>query len=230
VSIAGAGGLEIAPLERRVIARLIDAAAFLIPMLLVVAVGVGLYNLYRRRRPAAGDESSDPFEAPEFPLWRRVGESTAGRLGLAAAFVPIEVATRNWRTPGDRAMGLRRVDAGTGGSVSVRSTLIRVGVQTASGELSRWVQRPLRERSLERTRALKAELKEAREIRAGDPEAQKRAMTEVLSRSQVGPTYSCSRGVLGGMLGSLPLQLPALWSERNQTLPERIAGIVTVRD
>jgi hypothetical protein len=31
------------------------------------------------------------------------------------------------------------------------------------------------------------------------------------------------------LLGSVPLQLPALWSARNQTAPERVAGIVTVR-
>jgi hypothetical protein len=32
------------------------------------------------------------------------------------------------------------------------------------------------------------------------------------------------------LLGSGPLHLPALWSARNQTMPERVAGIVTVRD
>jgi hypothetical protein len=229
VSIAGAGGLEIAPLRRRLMARLIDTAAFLIPLLLVGVAGAGLYHLYRRRR-AAGDEASDPFDAPELPLVRRVGESTTWRLGLVAASVPIEVAIRNWRTPGDRAMGLRRVDARTGGPVSVRSTLIRVGVQTASRESNRWVQRPLHERSLERTRGLKAELKEAREIRVGDREAQKRAMAEVLKRSRVRPSSSCGRALLSGTLGSVPLYLPALWSARNQTLPERIAGILTVRD
>lgn len=229
MSIAGAGGLEIAPLWRRVVARLLDAAAFLIPVL-PAGAGVGwLYDRYRRRR-ATGDEASDPFDAPEFPFFRRVGESTAWRLGFVAALLPVEVAIRNWRTPGDRTMGLRRVEARTGEPMSVRSALIKVAVQTASRELSRWILRPLHQRSSERVRGLKAELKEAREIRAGDREAQKRAMAEVLKRSEVRPSSSCSRGVLGGMLSSLPLQLPALWSARNQTLPERIAGIVTVRD
>ena len=229
MSIAGAGGLEIAPLRRRLMARLIDTAAFLIPLLLVGVAGAGLYHLYRRRR-AAGDEASDPFDAPELPLVRRVGEPTAWRLGLVAASVPVEVAIRNWRTPGDRAMGIRRVDARTGGPVSVQSALIKKAVQTASQELSRSVQRPFRERSLERTRGLKAELKEAREIRIGDREAQKRAMAEVLKRSRVRPSSSCGRALLSGTLGSVPLYLPALWSARNQTLPERIAGILTVRD
>ena len=128
-------------------------------------------------------------------------------------------------------MGLRRVDAGNGGPVSVRSALIREAVQAASRELSRWVQRPVRQRHLERTRGLQAELREAREIRAGDGrEAQERAMAEVLKRSSVRPSSACSRGMLGGLLGSVPLDLPAVWSARNQTLPERIAGIVTVRD
>ena len=34
----------------------------------------------------------------------------------------------------------------------------------------------------------------------------------------------------GVLLGSVPLHLPALWSARHQTVPERIAGILTVRD
>jgi hypothetical protein len=229
VSIAGAGGPEIASIGRRVMARVLDAAAFLIPLLLVGVAGAGLYHLYRRRR-ATGDEASDPFDAPELPLVRSVGESTASRLGFVAALLPVEVAIRNWRTPGDRAMGLRRVDARTGGPVSVRSALIRVAVHAASRELSRRFQSPLQQRSLERTRGLKAELKEAREIRAGDREAQKRAMAEVLNRSRVRPSASCGRALLSGTLGSVPLYLPALWSARNQTLPERIAGIVTVRD
>ena len=208
---------------------MLDAAVFLIPLLPVGAGVAWLYDWYHRRR-ATGDEASDPFDAPELPFVRRAGESAAWRLGFGAALLPVEVAIRNWRTPGDRAMGLRRVDARTGGPVSVRSTLMRVGVQTASRELSRRVQRPLQQRSSERARGLKAELKEAREIRTGDREAQKRAMAEVLKRSQVRPSASCIRGMLGAMIGNVPLQLPALWSERNQTLPERIAGIVTVRD
>ena len=191
MSIAGAGGLEVAPLWRRVVARLLDAAAFLIPVLPVGAGVAWLYDRYRSRR-ATGDKASDPFDAPEFPFFRRVGESTTLRLGFVAASLPVDVAIRNWRSPGDRAMGLRRVEARTGGPVSVRSALIRVGVQTASRELSRRVQRPIHQRSLERTRAVKAELKEAREIRAGDREAQKRAMAEVLE-AKPGPTVGFVR-------------------------------------
>ena len=99
-----------------------------------------------------------------------------------------EMGPRAIGAPGDRAMGLRRVDARTGGPVSVRSALIKKAVQTAARELNRSVQRPFRERSLERTRGLKAELKEAREIRAGDREAQKRAMAEVFKRNRVRPS------------------------------------------
>ena len=234
MSVAGPAGLEIAPLGRRVAARAIDAVAFLIPVLLAGAGGAGIYTLYRRRGARPGDNDEDeawaPFGAPESSLFRRVGESPVGRLGLAAATVPVDVSIRNWRTPGDRVMGLRRVDARNGGPVSVRSALLKEAVQTASREANRWVQRPVRERHRERMQAFQAELRQAHEIRAGDREAQKRAMTEVLKRSSYRPLSSCGRGLLEGVLGSVPLYLPALWSARNQTLPDLIAGIVTVRD
>ncbi|MGO9888710.1 MAG: hypothetical protein ACLP0L_12495 [Solirubrobacteraceae bacterium] len=51
-------------------------------------------------------------------------------------------------------------------------------------------------------------------------------MFEVAKRYRLRPWSSCGRG----LAGLVPLYLPALWSARNQTVPDRIAGIVTVRD
>ena len=225
MSVAGPAGLEIAPLGRRSVARAIDAVVFLVPAALAAA-GVGaLYVTYRRWR---GGEDDDPlaFDEHQFPLFRRLGQSPARRVGFRVAWVPIEVRMRNWRSPGDRAMGLRRVDARTGGPVSVRSALVSGAVRTAWSELDRLVQRPSQRRFEERRRFVKAELSEARGYHEGDPEAQKRAMFEVAKRYPLRPWTWCARG----SLGSLPLYLPAPWSARHQTVPERIAGIVTVRD
>lgn len=223
--VAGPAGLEIASLGRRSVARAIDAVVFLVPALLAGAGVGGLYVAYRRWR---GDGDDDPLAWDEhgFPVFRRLGQTPAWRVGSRVAWVPIEVRMRNRRSPGDRAMGLRRVDARTGGPVSVRSVLVIEAVRTAWSELNRLVQRPSQRRFEERRRFIKAELSEARGYQEGDTEAQKRAMFEVAKRYRLRPWSWCA----GGVLGSLPLYLPALCSARHQTVPERVAGIVTVRD
>ncbi len=225
MSVAGPAGLEIAPLGRRSVARAIDLVVFVVPALLAGAAVSALHVAYGRWR---GGEDDDPFalEEHEFPVFRRLGQSPAWRVGFRVAWVPIEVRMRNWRSPGDRAMGIRRVDARTGAPVSVRSVLVSEAVRTAWSELNRLVQRPSQRRFEERRRLLRAELREARGYHEGDTEAQKRAMLEVAKRHRLVPWSSCGRG----LLGSVPLHLPALWSARNQTVPDRIAGIVTVRD
>jgi RDD family len=228
VSIPGPGGLEIASLKRRLLARLIDAAAFLIPAGVAGAGGFGLLTLYQRWRGGGSDsdEAPFPFEEQRFGWFRRTWESPAGRLGWKLASLPLDVRTRNWRSPGDRVMGLRRVDVRTGGPVSVRSALIKEAVQITSSELNLRLQRPFEQRRMERVRAVRDALREAREIHAGDKEAQARAAAEILKRTRVRPWATCSRGMLGGV----PLQIPALFSARNQSLPDRLAGIVTVRE
>lgn len=223
--VAGPAGLEIAPLGRRWVARVIDAVVFLVPAALAAAGVSGLYVTYRRWREG-GDNDPFALDDREFPLFRRLGQSPAWRVGFRVAWVPIDVRMRNWRSPGDRAMGLRRVDAGTGGPVSVRSALVSEAVRTAWSELSRLVQRPSQRRFEERRRLVKAALIQARGYHEGDAEAQKRAMFEVAKRYPLRPWGWWA----GEFLGSLPLYLPAPWSARNQTVPERVAGIVTVRD
>jgi hypothetical protein len=225
VSVAGPAGLEIAPLRRRSAARTIDAVVFLVPAALVGAGVAWLYPAYRRWR-GGGDVDPLAFDEYQLPVFGRLGQSLAWRVGFRVAWVPIEIRIRNWRSPGDRAMGLRRVDARSGGPVTVRSAAIQKAVQAAASELNRLVQRPSQRRFEERRRLVKAELSEAREYHEGDAEAQKRAMFEVAKRYGLRPWSSCGRG----LLGSAPLYLPALWSARNQTIADRIAGIFTVRD
>jgi hypothetical protein len=222
VSIAGPGGRDIASLRRRTLGRLIDAGVVGIPTLLAGAAGAGVYFAYRRWR-GGGDEAEFPFGEHGFTPFRRLAQSSGWSVAFRFGSVPIDVRMRNSRSPGDRAMGLRRVDARTGGPVSVRSAVIQTTVEAAAAELNRLAQRPFEERR----RVVLAEVSEARRYHEGDREAQHRAMAEVLKRYRHRPWGgACSRG----LLGVIPLQLPALWSRRNQSLPEWIAGIVVVRD
>jgi hypothetical protein len=201
---------EIAPLRRRFAASLIDAGVIGTPIMSAVIGGSWLCA--RRDR--------------ELTAFRRFGESR-WQLAFHAASLPIEILLRNRRTPGMRIMGLRRADAHTGGPVTVRSSVVHEVVVTAWRELIRRAQRPAEERFRERRRLMEADLEEVRRQHSDiDDAARQRAITEVFKRHGVSPWASCVRG----LLGIVPPYLPALWSERNQTLQDRLAGIVVVRD
>jgi RDD family len=85
---------------------------------------------------------------------------------------------------------------------------------------------PWTKRSQKGLNAAQAEIKEVRRIHEGDEEAQRRAMTDVFRRHDVSPLRSC----LPPLVPVALQYLLAVWSPLNQTLPERIAGIVVVED
>lgn len=225
---ADRAGVEVVSLRRRAAASLIDGLVIVTPTVLASGGAVALVMWYRGR--GAGSEDVDGRDESRFgrglAAFRRFGESPRVGFAFEAALLPVDVRLRNWRSPGMRALGLRRADVRTGGPVTVRSALIHKAVQLAWRELTRRVQRPFDERFRERHARMKADLDEARRLHAGDLDAQQRAMTEMVRRYGVKPWPSCARG----LLGAVPLYLPALWSERNQTLPDHVAGIVVVRD
>jgi uncharacterized RDD family membrane protein YckC len=218
--VSGPGGLEIGSLQRRALAALIDAALFVPPVMLAGGGGVWLYMAWRRRR-SGGDD--DDFDFAERVPFRRLAEPR-WQLAMWVATAPLDIALRNWRSPGARAMGLRRVDARTGGPVSVRSALIHKAVEAASRVLNQRAHRPFYRRLTERRDAIQADMREARRAHADDPEARERAVAEVQRRHDIRPWGCCAMG----LLGLLPRYLPALWSPRNQTLPERVAGTIVV--
>jgi hypothetical protein len=213
VSVAGPRGLEIASLRRRGVASVIDLGVFVPPLVLAGLAGFGLYEAF------GGDERDGSS-------YRRALQSQRFQLASVAVSALLGVALRNSRSPGARVLGLRRADARTGGPVSVRSALGHVAVDTASGRMNRRALRPLRQRAEERLKVIEAELAELRRIHAGDDEALRRAMFDLSKRHRATSAGACGRV----LLGVVPLYLPALWSARNQTLPDRIAGIIVVRD
>ena len=117
---------------------------------------------------------------------------------------------------GPRATGLRRVDARTGGPVSVRSTLIQSLLRAASGQLNRLVTRSYRQRYEDQRPAIHAELDELQRTHADDDEARRRATLEVYRTHGMTPSRSCGRAVLLALLGLAPNYLPPLRSERNR--------------
>ena len=126
---------------------MVDAAVNTGSMAAVVGLGIaGVIAYGRIRGGEEEDEDEDERESEEqdepsvpHPTTRGFAQSPQLRAALSGASAGLAIASRNWRGLGFRVVGLRRVDARTGGVVSVRSALIGVffdqGCQAATGLL-----------------------------------------------------------------------------------------------
>lgn len=214
-------GLAIASLRRRLLATLIDLGLTLSMAAALGAAAVKLYPFYRRRR--------SPGRAPgasERDLLAKRGLDLASRHRRAIwAFSLIaSVRTRNWRGPGARMLRIRRVGGSDGGPVGVRSALTRFAFEESWKALSRRLHQPAEDRSQQRIGALEPELRRLQEEYAGDSDARQRATMDFYEANNVNPLSSCGR--------QLPMifaaQATALWSKRNQSLADRLAGTVVI--
>lgn len=206
--------LRLASVRRRLLASLIDAVILGIPVLALIVAGVWLYARHTGRQ--------DPgHTGPTLPSLRR-----RWQLSIWAVGAVLQVQGRNWRSPGYRVVGLRRVEARTGGPVSLRSGLINVLVATAWSRSTRVLLRRVETRQKQRLAAVDAEIKAAQDAHRDDPEAARRAITEIYKRHRLNPLRSC----LPAIASTLVLQLPAFWSPRNQTVPERLTGTVVINE
>jgi membrane protein insertase Oxa1/YidC/SpoIIIJ len=121
-------------------------------------------------------------------------------------------------------MRLRRVDARTGGSVTVRSVLLRYAFGELWSALTASVYRPTDRRATERRQALQPQLEEIERQYPDDLDARQRAIQECYRANGVKPFGSCV-----WRLPWIPAPLiPALWSPHNQTMADRLAGTIAV--
>jgi RDD family len=208
-----ASGLKAAPLWRRLAALVIDAAVFLTP---TIGGGAGAALLYMKWK--GRDDPELDWSPPKL--------SRRWQLVLAGLSVAIEVPSRNWRSPGYRALGLRCVDVRTGGPVSIQSAVIRSLAAQAFSQSTRTLLRPWDERRRERLVAAHAELEELRRAHPRDREAMKGEVRNVFERHDVSPAHSC----LLPLAAVVPPNLSAAFSPLHQTPWERLAGIVVVED
>jgi uncharacterized RDD family membrane protein YckC len=207
-------GFKVAPLWRRLAAVAVNAAVFVTPTIAAVVGIAGLYARLSRRRGQKGDDWSVPKPAR---LWR---------LAFSALSIAIEIRTRNWRSPGYRALGLRRVDVRTGGPVSIQSVLIGSAARTSLNQSVQRLARPWQERHRERLSVAQGELDELRAAHAADPQAMERDLRDVYERQNVNPVTGC----LPVLVPPLLVDLWAVFSPLHQTLFERLAGTVVVED
>jgi hypothetical protein len=182
---------------------------------LALSGGATALYLWWGRRHGRELDSLGPFTMS--PRWNIVIWA-----GSAVAAVP----TRNWRSPGYRKLGLRRVDVRTGGPLSVRNVLARELFVMASRLSVRQLSKPWRTRRQRRVENMQLELGQVRRAHADDSDAQQEAMKEVFKRHHLNPAGSCAPALAGPVL----MHAPLMWSPLNQTVAERVAGIVVVQE
>jgi hypothetical protein len=209
-----AGGLKVASLRRRFAAGLISLFAVAAPFLGGVVGCCFVYEKYMRRRGA----ESRGWSLPELSQrWERP---------LSAASFAFEIQMRNWRGPGYRLLGLRRVNARTGGPVSVHSAVVEWVWAHATSQMTRVLMRPQQARRDERLAAFKAEMEEFERAHAGDHEAIEREQREAFKRHDLGLGYSCLVPIAPGLL----INLASVCLPPHQTVAQRLAGTVVIED
>ncbi len=157
--------------------------------------------------------------------------TTRFRLAVELLSLAAGVLGRNRRGPGARILGLRRVDARTGGPVPIRAVLIRAAVTRLRKVVMNRAFSPLESRAKTRNDArmstLSPEMKEVRRKYRGDREALSEEMMKLYREHSVRPYSSCAR-VLPRLAATLAIDALGLWSTRGQGLTDRLAGTVVV--
>jgi hypothetical protein len=154
----------------------------------------------------------------ESPVWSHPA--------LTGAMGSLQLTGRNWRSPGMRAVGIRRVDARTLGPVSVRSACIGLLVDTSSQRISRVLGQPALKRAEGRRLAADDEIERMRASRPDD--APEQLMIDAAEVRKRHGASSCT-WMLPWMLVRIAFeQLPALCSSRRQTLTQWLAGTAIV--
>lgn len=215
--------VRVSSLRRRFLAGAVDAGVVIIGMAAVV--GLGIAAAVASARVRGGRYQDEHVEVPgtirEFRL------SLPVRAVLWVASVAVGVIARDWRSPGFRVLGLRRVDARTGGPVTVQSALVGALFDAARQELTKPLFRSRARRERARRNALLSQLKEIEHRYAADPQARQQAVMEFYKANELNPFAGCGRQVLGPVLSQVIL---ALAIRDGRTVYDRLTGTIVITD
>ncbi len=244
--------VRVVSLRERLLAAVVDAAVVGLGMAVVVGLGIGAAVAYARVRGEDDEDNADQDEDEDVEdasplrsrgdgdlddqadrsrgIYHRTGEFLQSPLvgaALRGAGAGLAIANRNWRSPGFRVVGLRRVDARTGGPMSVRSVLIGVLFDQARQASTRPLFRSRAHRERDRLRELAPQLKEIEHKYEADLHAQQRAMKEFYRANQVNPVAGFAWVVAGQILSQLVL---AIAIRNGRTAYDRLTGTIVVSD
>jgi uncharacterized RDD family membrane protein YckC len=228
--VASTPPLSLAPLWRRSLAWLIDfwnifaVATAGTGALVSGAVLIGEFA--ERNAPFNGwlDRwvlRTDQPESSPFTLPARWRPALFG-VGLADA-----ILRRNRRTYGQAAMRLRRVDASTGGPVSIRSAIVRYVVSALISALAKRVTARANQRWRERLNALKPEIAELGRKHPEDLGPLLRDLWALARKRGADPFAPVKASIATQTAAHF---LCMLLAPKQQGLSDVVAGIATVRE
>jgi hypothetical protein len=244
--------VRVASSRERLLAALVDAAVLICGMVVAVGLGVGAALAYARVRSEDDEDEADPAEGEDeedaSPM-RSPGDgdlddqddlspathhrteeflqSPLLRAALFGAGAGLAVANRNWRSPGFRVVGLRRVDARTGGPVSVRSVLTGVLFDQARQAAARPLFRSRVARQRDRVRELAQKLNEIERKHADDQPARRRAVKEFYEANGGKPLPGCGWQLAGPVFSQVVL---AAAIRNGRTVYDRLTGTTVIAD
>jgi len=213
----------IASFRRRLLAKVLDLLGGLAILATVLALLVGLVaGAVRLGLPRA--------LPPSPPAWLRPKWMTARRLEVGVWLVGSleSVAGRNRRGIGARALGLRRVDARTGGRVAVRSALVRLAFTEARRVLLGRAIRPWSRAQNERAARVAPRAQEIVREHRDDRERRNEAVMKLYRESGTRTAPSCLAPFAASLALTYLTDLPMPWSARGQSLEDWLAGTVVV--
>ena len=247
-SVWDASPMRVASWRLKLLAALVDVAVVIGGMAALVGLGIAGVVAYARVRRDEdeqdgdeeheqhgdhehehdGDREDEPCDVPlttrELRQWPQL------RAALWGASAGLAVASRNSRGTGFRVVGLRRVDAQTGGNVSVRSALIGVLFDQARQAATRPLFGSLgsrAQRKRDRISALGPQLRAVQRKYADDRQALQRVTMELYKANDVNPLAGCGWQLAGPIGSQLVL---ALSSRGGRTIRDRVTGTVVIID
>jgi hypothetical protein len=230
--------MRVASLRLRLLAGVVDAAVVIAGMAALVGLGIAgalVYARARRQRAEPGREDADQQRGEDgddeppgiYRTIRKFGQSPRLTVALRGASAGLAVAGRNWRGIGFRVVGLRRVDARTGGKVSVRSALIEVLFDQAWQGATRPLSRSFGKRQQDRLSALRSQRRAVAREYADDPEARQQALMEFYKAKGVNPSAGCGWQLVVPVVSQLVV---AGGSRGGRTVRDRITGTSVIVD
>jgi hypothetical protein len=157
-------------------------------------------------------------------------QSRSGRLGLQLLTLLVAVRPRKRRSPGYRVLGLRLLDAHSGGEPSRRQQLVRALAGRLWLALLQWLLPYRAAIATPEQQELREQVARAQREHAGDREALQHALMGIYRdnpgvRVRAFPPRSLAHIALG-----CAIHIPLPWSARKQSLLQWLSGTIVVVD
>lgn len=209
--------MRVAPIRRRLLASLIDVTLALLAGILAIGAYTGA---------AATLGSKD---APGVRSLPKLTSSKRVRIALRVCAFLLNVLLTGRRGPGSRIIGIRLVDARTGGPVNLTQATLRTGSRQGLELLAKRLTIRLGKPEQLKHRDMQSEIETLKREHGDDRDAFQQAMKEMYRDNRVRPYMACLPALMQLSL-SLAIESPALWTPLHQGLPDKLAGTIVISD